>query len=339
MVPTLRCALVAVTLVGVAFAADPTPEDFALRILPDRVVVPDSPDGPTSVELAVTLSSAVGGVQGWSFGVLAENNGLTEFCIENAWEHADLAAVAGDGFTGGSLVAGRPSFDIINFYVEGHLNETDPTNGHAANPNAAMDPDPTHNSADGISGTWAAVAQACVLDFDARLTLPTAADFGVMALRVRAQGEGPNSGTLAFSNEVGKPPVDVVVVWNSRSFEPYDATANICIQPGVRARALISFGQPEARFLRGDANSDGRLTIADAIFALQYIFSHESAPSCVDATDVNDNGMIGIDDPITLLFRLFGTSLTPSAPFGLCEVDRSDDALDCQSPAPCAAEL
>ncbi|MEK6705896.1 MAG: PKD domain-containing protein, partial [Bdellovibrionota bacterium] len=48
-----------------------------------------------------------------------------------------------------------------------------------------------------------------------------------------------------------------------------------------------------AQFIRGDANRDGNLDIADPIKILSYLFASDEA-TCLDACDVNDSGQVDI---------------------------------------------
>jgi hypothetical protein len=82
-------------------------------------------------------------------------------------------------------------------------------------------------------------------------------------------------------------------------------------------------------FVRGDANIDTRVNIADAIVLIRHLFAHE-ALQCEDAADVNDNGQIELTDPIQLLQTLYGLagpelSGLPKDP----GVDETSDSLDC----------
>ena len=214
----VRSCLVAfaVAFVPLQAAEEPTSDDFALRILPAAIELPAAPGEQTTLDLEVAVSSAVDGVQGWSYGIVLENDGLDTFFVENAREHADLAAVAGDAFTMGALEPGRPSFHIINYYAgEDFVNRA----GSSQTPNEHFnDGIVEHDSLDGLPGEWTAVVQGCVLDLGAQITLPIVDDFGVLALKVRVQGEAPQSGRLTFTDTVGSPPVDVVIVWNGQGF-------------------------------------------------------------------------------------------------------------------------
>ena len=67
-------------------------------------------------------------------------------------------------------------------------------------------------------------------------------------------------------------------------------------------------------FTRGDANIDNRLTIADPIFLARYLFQQGSEPSCLDASDIDDNGKLDLADVIVLLQFLFNNGAHPPAP-------------------------
>jgi hypothetical protein len=82
-------------------------------------------------------------------------------------------------------------------------------------------------------------------------------------------------------------------------------------------------------FLRGDANEDGAIGMADAIGVLSWLFLGGEEPACRDAADTNDDGRIGITDPIYLLRHLFQGGFPPPPPFPVAGSDRTPDALGC----------
>jgi len=71
---------------------------------------------------------------------------------------------------------------------------------------------------------------------------------------------------------------------------------------------------PRARFLRGDANSDCNVNIADGIFILSWLFTGGAKPTCLDAADTDDTGFINISDGIFVLGYLFLGTVPPPAP-------------------------
>ncbi len=96
----------------------------------------------------------------------------------------------------------------------------------------------------------------------------------------------------------------------------------------------VVIGDPP-QFIRGDGNIDGSLDIADAIFALNYLFSG-LAILCEDALDSNDDGSIDIGDPIAVLGVLFSGAAPPPSPYPDCGIDPTADPLGCDTgPAIC----
>jgi len=86
-------------------------------------------------------------------------------------------------------------------------------------------------------------------------------------------------------------------------------------------------GPTEPLFKRGDANSDGALNIADAIFILGYLFGGGQTPLCADTADANDDSAVNIADAIAVLGHLFGGTGDLPPPFGACGPDPTADAL------------
>jgi rhodanese-related sulfurtransferase len=91
----------------------------------------------------------------------------------------------------------------------------------------------------------------------------------------------------------------------------------------------------EELFRRGDANSDKRVDISDAIFILLFLFDKGRDPACPDAADANDDGAMEIADGVAVLYYLFlGQGALP-APFRECGLDVTNDGLACSSDLPC----
>ncbi len=79
-------------------------------------------------------------------------------------------------------------------------------------------------------------------------------------------------------------------------------------------------------FMRGDANIDGQINLADGIRILDHLFM--SAPlGCMDAADTNDDETINIADPIVLFSYLFILAPPPPAPFPACGPDPTNDLV------------
>jgi hypothetical protein len=66
-------------------------------------------------------------------------------------------------------------------------------------------------------------------------------------------------------------------------------------------------------FRRGDANRDGGVNIADAVYTLQNLFAQGPAILCQDAADANDDEAVNIADAVYVLQSLFaqGPAMPP----------------------------
>jgi hypothetical protein len=106
-------------------------------------------------------------------------------------------------------------------------------------------------------------------------------------------------------------------------------TAILVVFLAAAARAGTGTGS----FIRGDANNDGALNIADAIFVLAMLFSGGPPAPCPDAADVNDDGAINIADAIYALSFLFTPGGSPPpAPHPLAGLDPTPDVMLCLAP-------
>lgn len=86
-------------------------------------------------------------------------------------------------------------------------------------------------------------------------------------------------------------------------------------------------------FLRGDANSDGVVNIADALSTLSSLYLGGPPPVCMDLADSNDDGALNIADPTYTLGYLFlGSAAPPSPGVFLCGYDEKGDQFEvCES--------
>lgn len=83
------------------------------------------------------------------------------------------------------------------------------------------------------------------------------------------------------------------------------------------------------QFIRGNANDDSKIDIADAIWIVNELFKEGEATACQDAADVNDDGMVDSSDATYLIAYEFQGGPAPPAPFPDCGTDPTDDELDC----------
>jgi len=74
--------------------------------------------------------------------------------------------------------------------------------------------------------------------------------------------------------------------------------------PKVSAIAVYNRTE-EAWVHTGDANGDGEVNIADAVFILGFLFADGREPYCMKAADPNNDGSLDIADTVTILGHLF----------------------------------
>lgn len=117
---------------------------------------------------------------------------------------------------------------------------------------------------------------------------------------------------------MGHPPIVNVVVIDGYGYEP-----------ATREGGLLVLEALGVSFIRGDANRDGVVNVADPVTILAGIFAGGDLP-CEDAADVNDVGPIDLSDAIYLLYYLFSGSYPPLPPFPRPGEDLTrDDPYDC----------
>ncbi len=131
--------------------------------------------------------------------------------------------------------------------------------------------------------------------------------------------------------------LDIVVV---------DDNTITCTTPAVDFVGLVdvgisnSFGSETITdaflygFVRGMANNDTLVDIADPVFILDWLFGGGPEPFCLSAADANDSGVLDIADPVYLLTYLFAMTPAPPAPFAVPGLDPTPDALTCGNPPP-----
>ncbi len=93
--------------------------------------------------------------------------------------------------------------------------------------------------------------------------------------------------------------------------------ANTVVVCGRASRALFQVlifpsGPP---YRRGDFDRSDAVNLTDAVGSAMYLFQAGPAPTCQDAADVNDDGILDVSDPVYLLFHLFLQGPPPPAPF------------------------
>ncbi len=89
-----------------------------------------------------------------------------------------------------------------------------------------------------------------------------------------------------------------------------------------------------ANFIRGDANNDGLVDVADIVFDLVYLFIDGDTPDCKDAADFDDDGLINITDPVFMTLYIFLDGIAPLSPFPDCGLEPvpDNDGFNCFIP-------
>jgi len=85
----------------------------------------------------------------------------------------------------------------------------------------------------------------------------------------------------------------------------------------------------EQEFIRGDFNQDTQVDDADVTLITEYLLTGAPKPTCMDAADADDNGVVDIGDTTFLLHYVNGGGPPPPAPFPDCGPDPTDDTLTC----------
>ena len=126
-----------------------------------------------------------------------------------------------------------------------------------------------------------------------------------------------------FCDAPTTPPI-WVSVGEAQSYTEYQG-----YRPHTLSPAIIV--NPVPTFVRGDANGDALVDIADPVFILATLFSGGDRSGCEDSADANDDGLLDIADPIAVLNFLFAGGAVPlPAPAG-CGVDPTDDPFGCEA--------
>ena len=104
----------------------------------------------------------------------------------------------------------------------------------------------------------------------------------------------------------------VRVTWPASGFEQELAD--------ISTNQLLVIEEPRRVYIRGDANDDGRVNLADPLRILNTLFGSQSM-DCNDAAEVNGSGNIDLSDAIYLLNGLFASAALPLPPYPNCGVN------------------
>ncbi len=137
--------------------------------------------------------------------------------------------------------------------------------------------------------------------------------------------EGTES-LLTFEDEtIGSPAIDNVVVFGGLSIAPDMQETEVHITRAIHGRVKVM--AETTIFLRGDANGDEGVDVADAVQILLYLFRDGDPSLCPDAADANDDGNINVADPIAILLAIFIPGYSLPAPYPERGKDETADLL------------
>ena len=97
--------------------------------------------------------------------------------------------------------------------------------------------------------------------------------------------------------------------------------------------SVCLFSNTFPEFIRGDANLDHKVNISDAIEILRGIndlCQGECLRDCPDSADANDDGGVNLRDAIFLLQYLFSHGPKPYSHFPNQGIDHTFDSLGCR---------
>lgn len=102
----------------------------------------------------------------------------------------------------------------------------------------------------------------------------------------------------------------------------------------ITGTIFLTFASPVRAFVRGDANGDGTVDFLDLGYTLEALLHPAgSVPLCLDAIDIDDDGILDLRDPIRLAQFILGDGDPPAAPYPNDCTDPTRDLLgDCEPP-------
>ena len=74
-------------------------------------------------------------------------------------------------------------------------------------------------------------------------------------------------------------------------------------------------------FLRGDVNQDGQVNFLDSNDLLRFFYDKEYEPPCLESADVNNDGLVQLDDALQLINYVTHGLSPPALPFPACGRD------------------
>ncbi len=184
---------------------------------------------------------------------------------------------------------------------------------------------------DGRSGATSAV----VLCFGCDTTIGLVGTTAVAELTVESRdplsADAPQSGRLEYNplRSIGQQ-VDIVLTVLGTSVP-------VCNLDSVGLDIEFEEVQGKGPYIRGDANDDGKLNIADGIWIINELFKMGPESVCQTAADANNSNTVDLADAVFIFEYRFLTGPAPEAPFpdcGFIPIDAGGD-LTCGGNSSC----
>jgi len=224
--------------------------------------------------------------------------------------------VTGDVVLVGASIDGTAADDAAN----GGLRNTGFSVVERVDPERVPDSGPLAGAAQGQGAV-----SALVLSFVMDITLDAVGTATILRLDIDGggpQGADAQEGTIAWVDGLqgsGQPVSNVATV------------AGNTVEFGCCQGATVAFTEtvdPRAPILRGDANDDGDVDIADGVWIINELFRGGPSTSCLDVADANDDGLKDLSDATYIFAYRFQGGSAPAAPFPDCGKDGGDDGDD-----------
>lgn len=132
------------------------------------------------------------------------------------------------------------------------------------------------------------------------------------------------STTVQSCDTLGNPPVSTVVVVGGASIPPTSNAGTVESIPPP----------PVADYLRGDANDDQLLNIADGVWMLNELFQSGPSNTCPAAADANSDGGFDASDAVYVFNHQFLNGPPPAAPYPDCGDDGVTLGSECVTGCP-----
>lgn len=125
---------------------------------------------------------------------------------------------------------------------------------------------------------------------------------------------------LTFTGGLGNPAVALVAVVDGNTVVPTTTGGVVTLEEVV-----------DVAYLRGDANADGDIDIADGIWILNFLWQGGPASPCAAAQDANGDGMGDTSDAMYIIFYQLLDGPAPVGNFPNCDFA---DVADCAMSTP-----